>query len=456
VNLFSLNWALKNGFTLRNKDLSICLSKGQVSVIFDRVLRTTNGFVSGVKLSVFPSPVIYNATTMIRQDKRINVNKFHEMMGHCGTEKLQKTANILGCKLINCWNKAFHHECVSKGLNIKFEFSGPQTPQQNGKVEKKFQTFYGRIRAMLNCAGLKDTLRSSVWAECARTVTFLSNITSAKNKEVCPHQLMFGSIPKLSESLRLFGEIGVVTAKNDIQGKLQNRGTFCMFVGYSIHHANDVYRMLNLETDYIINLRDIKWIKMYHKDWIRQKDQVPHYLSDDEDGSMIFHKSKERNVPESEVSSTPQNVKDTTTVQLYCQMKQLESSFNPEASKIIDDLEQGREILLDQVNLALFGVNFEDEPRTSDEAWNCKDPINREKWRMAIKKEFTDMESRDVWDVIRKEDVSSDRRCIKCKWIIKFKQNGVFRARLVACGYSQVPGVDFNESYAPVINYVSF
>jgi GAG-pre-integrase domain len=100
VNLFSLNRALKNGFTISNKELSMCLSKGQVSVIFDRVLRTTYGFVSGVKLSVFSPPVIYNSTTMICQDKRVNVNKFHERMGHCGTEKLQKTSNILGFKLI--------------------------------------------------------------------------------------------------------------------------------------------------------------------------------------------------------------------------------------------------------------------------------------------------------------------------------------------------------------------
>jgi hypothetical protein len=27
---------------------------------------------------------------------------------------------------------------------------------------------------------------------------------------------------------------------------------------------------------------------------------------------------------------------------------------------------------------------------------------------------------------------------------------------LVACGYSQIPGIDFNESFAPVINDVSF
>jgi Reverse transcriptase (RNA-dependent DNA polymerase) len=32
----------------------------------------------------------------------------------------------------------------------------------------------------------------------------------------------------------------------------------------------------------------------------------------------------------------------------------------------------------------------------------------------------------------------------------------VFRARLVACGYSQVPAVDFNEIFAPVVNDVSF
>jgi hypothetical protein len=27
---------------------------------------------------------------------------------------------------------------------------------------------------------------------------------------------------------------------------------------------------------------------------------------------------------------------------------------------------------------------------------------------------------------------------------------------LVACGYSQIPGIDFNENFAPVINDVSF
>jgi transposase InsO family protein len=79
-------------------------------------------------------------------------------------------------------NKAFQNKCKSTGLNIKFEFLGPRTPQLNGKVERKFQTYYGRIRASSNCAGRKDESRPYVWAECARTITFLHNIISTKRK----------------------------------------------------------------------------------------------------------------------------------------------------------------------------------------------------------------------------------------------------------------------------------
>jgi hypothetical protein len=66
------------------------------------------------------------------------------------------------------------------------------------------------------------------------------------------------------------------------------------------------------------------------------------------------------------------------------------------------------------------------------------------------------MEKKKVWEVMKKEDIPQDRRTINCKWIFKIKRNGVFRARLVACSYSQIPGVNFNESFAPVVNDVSF
>jgi Reverse transcriptase (RNA-dependent DNA polymerase) len=48
------------------------------------------------------------------------------------------------------------------------------------------------------------------------------------------------------------------------------------------------------------------------------------------------------------------------------------------------------------------------------------------------------------------------RRCVRCKWVFDIKRNGVFHSHLVACGYSQIPGVDFTEAYNPVINNVMF
>jgi hypothetical protein len=62
ANLFSLNRTLLNGLTLNKKGVSICLTKGHVSVTYDRFLCTTNGFFTGMKLLAHPSPVIYRAT----------------------------------------------------------------------------------------------------------------------------------------------------------------------------------------------------------------------------------------------------------------------------------------------------------------------------------------------------------------------------------------------------------
>jgi transposase InsO family protein len=59
-------------------------------------------------------------------------------------------------------NMTMKNDPEIKTFGIKFEFSGPITPQRNGKVERKFQTLYGRIRAMLNGAGLEGELRDKI------------------------------------------------------------------------------------------------------------------------------------------------------------------------------------------------------------------------------------------------------------------------------------------------------
>jgi hypothetical protein len=67
----------------------------------------------------------------------------------------------------------------------------------------------------------------------------------------------------------------------------------------------------------------------------------------------------------------------------------------------------------------------------------------RMKWRKEILKEFDEIDEKGVYEKVFKLKLSNERTCIKNKWVFKIKRNGIFRARLVARGYSQVAGMDF-------------
>jgi hypothetical protein len=71
-------------------------------------------------------------------------------------------------------------------------------------------------------------------------------------------------------------------------------------------------------------------------------------------------------------------------------------------------------------------------------------------------KEFTKMDSNKVWKKIKRSMMPTDQQCVKCKWVFEWKWSGVARVRLVACGYSQIAGVDFSNVFSPVCNDVSF
>ena len=74
-------------------------------------------------------------------------------------------------------------------------------------------------------------------------------------------------------------------------------------------------------------------------------------------------------------------------------------------------------------------------------------------WLEAMHEELKNFKHNNVWKLVEKP--KECRNVIGTKWIFKNKQdeNGIVvrnKARLVAQGYSQVEGIDFGETYAPV------
>ncbi|UYV64717.1 hypothetical protein LAZ67_3001746, partial [Cordylochernes scorpioides] len=89
-------------------------------------------------------------------------------------------------------------------------------------------------------------------------------------------------------------------------------------------------------------------------------------------------------------------------------------------------------------------------PKDYDEAIACED---KKHWENAMLEEIQNMYSHQVWELVPRP---VNAKVVKSKWVFKISKdqenkNKTYKARLVAMGYKQIPGRDYNESFSPVI-----
>ncbi|XP_060190803.1 uncharacterized mitochondrial protein AtMg00820-like [Lycium barbarum] len=90
---------------------------------------------------------------------------------------------------------------------------------------------------------------------------------------------------------------------------------------------------------------------------------------------------------------------------------------------------------------------------TETEPFTYKDAIKDPRWVEAMQQEIAALESNNTWQVTT---LPENKIPIGCKWVyrIKYKANGDierFNARLVAKGYSQKEGIDYQEIFSPIV-----
>ena len=111
---------------------------------------------------------------------------------------------------------------------------------------------------------------------------------------------------------------------------------------------------------------------------------------------------------------------------------------------------------LHEIDFVIYTMSDPDKPQSFKEAWWDPDLISREKWREAICLEFKKMLDMGVWRHVKRNDCPNYHRLVGCRWLFKVKRKNVYHARLVAIGFSKIPGVDFADNYSPVVNDVTF
>jgi hypothetical protein len=101
-----------------------------------------------------------------------------------------------------------------------------------------------------------------------------------------------------------------------------------------------------------------------------------------------------------------------------------------------------------------FRANKEDLPKKYEDAIRGDEG---EKWKAAMDEEIEMLRKMGTWKL---EDLPEDRKPIGCRWVYNRKRNEhgevvKYKARLVAQGFSQKPGTNYNNdgTFAPVMQF---
>ena len=334
--------------------------------------------------------------------------------------------------------QAFREYCSKKG--IIQQFTNAHTPQQNGKAERMNRTLVECARTMM----AEAQLPKSYWAEAILTATYVKNRTPSKTTDgKTPFERWYGKKPYVGH-FRVFGCLAYVHIPKVDRNKFDSKATLCRFIGYSLNRKG--YKLYNEEERKVVYSRDVQF-----KENVFCKDQYDHLeISSKADVNtktvqpaipeiIIDGASEEENEdsePEAAVDD-PQNVRRSTRIRKKTQ-RYSDSAY--QAACLNCSVEADTEMCF------VCGV---DEPTTMAEALKSNEAVE---WKAAADSEYKSLLENDTWELV---PLPQGRKAITCKWVFRKKHNvdGTverYKARLVARGFVQERGIDYEETFAPV------
>ena len=396
---------------------------------------------------------------------------------------------------------------------IEHKLTMPHSPQQNGVAERWNRTLLDKVRALIHSAGLS----LGFWECAVDTAVHTYNRTPTRTVGWrTPHELWTdGHVPDVSY-FRVFGCKAYVHTPEHKRKKLDPRSIEMTLIGYE--PGSKGYRLWNSTTRSIVLSRDVTFDeRSYPHKEIRQCAVPPSQptvsdgpitiqfnMSDDTDGGPApqvptlpvvpaslpttpaqhatperagteFHTPLSQPVAPSPPSRPrpPRVRRDPSVIaqsalpgpsfgpprppsprRLRPNPRPNPRYINPENAKCVQRETHTRDggginnikLLTALVYAAVAEYR---DPQSFKEAMRSE---SADEWRKACRYEIDALAKNGTWVLVY---LPPGRKAVKSKWVFRRKLDLSHRARVVAKGFTQVFGIDYDETFSPVARFES-
>jgi hypothetical protein len=431
--------------------------------------------------------------------------------------KMFKTQFGQNFKKLNCdgggeflMTKKFNEFLLKKG--ILSSVTPPNSPQLNGIAERFNRTLQEGVRCCLREANLPDRF----WAEALAYVVFLRNRIPRKNQKESPFEQVFRRKPALKYVQQFGSRVKYVDTyyKKKLQPRAREAIFLGYTNDDFIYKVWDVEKLAMFRTRDIsfdsetLTKPDIfseSKVLQKSEDIVEEKEKGTPVINEEVlenfdfprnpnfGGGRVIETKKEKIVEIDEFDDA--DIRERAREDVV-QEKEKEKEMNdvPEHVHVEERNEEPRILrrssrkILDRDDPNFYSKNRSDWKKADDalssrpklqekidpdalmvhchslvdktEPKNFREAMKREdsdEWLKAMKVENENLKNNETWEEVKPWRIPKDALVVDSGWVFKKKVdnegNILHKARLVARGYTQVPGVHFEETSSPVARY---
>ena len=342
---------------------------------------------------------------------------------------------------------------------IRIEPTIPYTPSQNGVAERLNRTLITKARTLLVAADLPAQL----WGEAVHTACYLKNLTPIDTNKgpQSPEKLWTDRSPDLGH-LRTFGCAVFVHTPSVKRDKLDKTSFKGVFVGYS--QTARQYRILN-PLDMTVKLySSVKFNELEKSNQLPTGNDNQQDPETQESDLMLDFEAKDARplVRTQEVRAEPEEPDDDmlSVINVHQRTETPENVGREiQQSAVGTRPQRNRQPPKRYTEALAMKVDYNPtvEVSTPNSFAEAISGSKSREWKLAIKDQLDSLGANHTWNVVERPNGAN---LISTKWVFKIKKlpNGQvdkYKARLCARGFTQEYGVDYFETFAPVIRMES-